>query len=96
MANRDLSRYQYDPGLLAQFTQTARPALLDFVKQQNRWGGSPNRSADDIINRISNQELKAYSVPKDIYKNLRGESSLSSGGFHSGDNIYLKGLYGID
>ena len=48
-----LPRYQYDPELLAKFTETARPALLDFVKQQNRWGGDLDRSVDDISDRIT-------------------------------------------
>tara|TARA_R110000744_G_scaffold40374_6_gene91614 strand:- start:8789 stop:9568 length:780 start_codon:yes stop_codon:yes gene_type:complete len=94
MANENLSRYQYDPGLLTQFTQNARPALLDFIKQQNRYGGSSERSVNSMVDRVSSQDLKAYALPENQYNNMRGESNLSSGGFHKGDEIFLKGKYG--
>ena len=90
-----LPRYQYDPELLAKFTENARPALLDFVQQQNRWGGDPDRSVDDISERIRSQELQAYAVPEDMYGQIRGDTGgLSSGGFHSGNQIYMKGTGG--
>lgn len=90
-----LPRYQYDPELLAKFTENARPALLDFVKQQDRYGGEARRSVDDIVNRVKNQELKAYAVPEQMYGEIRGDTGgLSSGGFHWGNEIYMKGTGG--
>ena len=89
-----LPRYQYDPELLAKFTENARPALLDFVKQQNKWGGDPDRSVDEISERIRSQDLQAYAVPEEMYGKIRGTGGLSSGGFHAGNQIYMKGTGG--
>jgi len=90
----DLTRYQYDNKLLKKFVENSRPALEDFISQQDKYGGSKRRNIDDILNRISNKTFKAYALPENIYSKVLGESNISSGGFHQGDNVYLKGLYG--
>tara|TARA_R110002051_G_scaffold325346_2_gene427254 strand:+ start:273 stop:1292 length:1020 start_codon:yes stop_codon:yes gene_type:complete len=97
----DLTKYQYNDDLLKKFVKNAEPALIDFVKQQNKYGGNEKRSINDILDRISDKSLKAYALPDDVYEKVHGEESASSsGGFHREGNdggsseIYLSGLYG--
>jgi hypothetical protein len=88
----DLSRYQYDPSLIADFVKAGTPALLDFTKQQQRWGGKPERSVDEIYERAGRLgELNVYGVPEDLYSQIRGNTGgLSSGAFHRGNQIFMK------
>jgi hypothetical protein len=91
----DLSRYQYDPSLLSEFIEAGKPALIDFVERGEKWGGTPQRSIEDIMQRISSGEMKTYGLPKDLYSEVRGPTELSSGGFHGTrdgqEGIFLKG-----
>ena len=92
----DYSRYQYDPSLLAEFFESAKPALLDFTKQQKKHGGVPRRNVEDIYSRLAGGKLKAYALPEELYKQKYSSAGGqgSSGGFHGGDEIFMRGLYG--
>jgi len=87
----DYSRYQFDPGLLSEFATTGRPALIDFIQQQSEFGGKPRRGVEDLFTRLLEGQLKAYSVPENIYPEVYGSDDWeSSGGFHRGDEIYMR------
>ena len=93
----DYSRYQYDPSLLSEFYESAKPALLDFTKQRGRHGGVVQHSVEDMYKRLAAGKLKAYALPKELYQQERGEANLltgGSGGFHRGDEIFTKGIGG--
>lgn len=92
----DYSRYQYDPSLLSEFYESAKPALLDFVKQRGRHGGETQHGVEDMYSRLAAGKLKAYGLPDELYDQERGDVNLTggSGGFHRGDEIFTKGTGG--
>jgi len=94
--NPDLQPYLLNQDLLNEYLQYANPHLLSFAQEQQKrrpfTGGeiAPKRSVQDIMDRGESGTLRVYhGLPDQVYSSIGGDPS-SSGGFHRGDDIYIR------
>jgi len=79
--------YLMNNDILADVFRDATPQYEEFIGERKK----PMRTVEQARQRIESNQLPWYILPEEVYdKHMEGEG-LSSGGYHGGDKIVLKG-----